>query len=161
MTPIGRVIWTLAALRRGYVFLLHGGAISWQSRLQPTVATSTVEAEYMAVAAAVKEALWLRTLLADLGFDARTVRIACDNRGTVQRLLSDNVVSQRTKHIDVQYHFARERALRGEVAFRDIASKDNVADCLTKPLASGCFLSAAMICVWRGHRVFMAAGNAA
>jgi len=51
----------------GFVFILNGGAISWNSRLQPTVAVSTTEAEYMASAQAVREALWLKKLLGDFG----------------------------------------------------------------------------------------------
>jgi hypothetical protein len=53
----------------GYVFVMHGGAVSWSSRLQPTVAASTVEAEYMGAAAAVKEALWFRKLAGDIGLE--------------------------------------------------------------------------------------------
>jgi hypothetical protein len=118
----------------GYVFTLFGGAISWQSRLQPTVATSTVEAEYIACAAAVKEALWLRTLLHDLGYPVGTVAIGCDNQGTLDRILSNNAVSQRTKHIDVQYHFTRQHVLAKAVAFHYVRSSANVADCFTKPV---------------------------
>ena len=64
----------------GYVFILNGGAITWSSRLQSTVAVSTTEAEYMAAAAATKEALWLRTLFADLGLPVPCINIAADNQ---------------------------------------------------------------------------------
>lgn len=117
-----------------YVFLLHGGAISWTSRLQQTVAQSTVEAEYMAAAAAVKEALWVRTLLSDLGMSGEgAVQMYCDNQGAVQ-LLKHPIASQRSKHIDVMHHFARERVARGEVAFSYCSTGENAADILTKPL---------------------------
>jgi hypothetical protein len=59
----------------GFSFLLNGGAITWSSRLQPTVAASTCEAEYMAAAAAVKDALWLRKLLPELGYYTNTITI--------------------------------------------------------------------------------------
>jgi hypothetical protein len=120
----------------GYVFTLFGGAISWQSKLQPTVATSTVEAEYIACAAVVKEALWLRTLLHDLGCPVATVAIGCDNQGTLDRILNNNAVSQRTKHIDVQYHFTRQHVQNKEVAFHYVRSSENVADCFTKPVTA-------------------------
>jgi hypothetical protein len=117
----------------GYVFLLNSGAISWSSRLQPTVAASTTEAEYMAAAASVKEALWLRTLAADLGIAVKTINIFCDNKATLS-LLKNPVVSARSKHIDVLHHFARDRVARDEVSFTYISTADNVADCFTKAL---------------------------
>src|SRR3569623_1280881 len=64
----------------GYAFLIYGGAASWSSRLQPTVAASTVEAEYMSAAQAAKEALWLRKLCADLGIAGGTIQIYGDNQ---------------------------------------------------------------------------------
>ncbi len=64
--------------------MLVGAAISWQSRLQPTVAHSTTEAEYMASAAAAREALWLRKLLADLGVLGRGPTVLMgDNQGAI------------------------------------------------------------------------------
>ena len=63
----------------GYIFTAVGGAISWSSRIQPTVATSTMEAEYMSAASAAKEALWIRKLLAELGCSQPCVQIGCDN----------------------------------------------------------------------------------
>ena len=117
----------------GYAFILNGAAISWSSKRQPTVAASTTEAEYMAAAAAVKEALWLRTLLTELDFKIDCVNINADNQGAI-KLLKNPVSSIRSKHIDVVHHFARERVLRGEVAFHYIATDKMIADALTKAL---------------------------
>jgi hypothetical protein len=66
-----------------YVFLMFGGAVSWSSRLQPTVVVSTVEAEYLSAGQAVKEVLWFRKLGADLGLNLGHVQIYCDNQGTI------------------------------------------------------------------------------
>ena len=115
----------------GYVFIMNSGVISWSSRLQPTVAASTTEAEYMAAAYAVKEALWLRKLLADINKPQDTLEIFCDNQAALT-LLKHPISSVRSKHIDVIYHFARERVLRKEVSFSYISTKDMVADCMTK-----------------------------
>ncbi|PRW61567.1 Retrovirus-related Pol poly from transposon TNT 1-94 isoform B [Chlorella sorokiniana] len=117
----------------GYVFMLGGGAISWSSRLQPTVAASTTEAEYMAAAYAIKEGLWLRTLLSDLGMRLDTITINADNQGAI-KLLKNPVFSMRSKHIDVIYHFARERVTRKDISFKYIPTTKMVADALTKPL---------------------------
>ena len=101
----------------GYVFIMNGGAITWSSRRQQTVAASTTEAEYMAAAAATKEALWLRKLINDLQKPVSTVTIRADNQGAI-KLLKNPITSLRSKHIDVIYHFARERVMRKEVAFQ-------------------------------------------
>jgi len=123
----------------GYVFTLSGGAISWSSRLQPTVAVSTAEAEYMAAAYAVKEALWLRVLAGDLDLqDGGSMIIRCDNKAALT-LLTEPIVSARSKHIDILHHFARERAARGEVVFEYCPSEEQVADILTKPLTADKF----------------------
>lgn len=100
---------------------------------QQTVAVSTMEAEYMAAAAATKEALWPRKLLPDLGIGTAgtPVEIWGDNQACL-KLLGNPISSERSKHIDVIYHFARERALRGEVAFSYLPTNEMVADCLTK-----------------------------
>lgn len=117
----------------GYVAILNGGAVSWSSRLQPTVAASTTEAEYMAAASAVKEALWLRTLLTDLGLSYPTISIKADSQSAI-KLLKNPVFSMRSKHIDVIYHFARERVTRKDVSFSYIKTDGMVADALTKPV---------------------------
>ena len=115
----------------GYVFVLNGGAISWASRLQKTVAASTTEAEYMAEAAAVKEALWLKTLLTDLGFSINSVKLYADNQAAI-KLMSNPIVSQRSKHIDVSYHFARQHIVNGNIALTYKPTTEMIADTLTK-----------------------------
>jgi hypothetical protein len=124
----------------GYLFLLNGGAISWSSRLQPTVAASTCEAEFMAAAAAVKEALWLRKLMPTLGTQVHTLRMFCDNQGTI-KMLKNPIESARSKHIDIAHKFARERTCRGEISFQYVRTDQMTADVLTKPLPLTSFMS--------------------
>ena len=118
----------------GYVFELGGAAITWNSKLQPTVALSTSEAEYMAASAATQEAIHLRRLLGDLGFpqEGPTV-ILEDNMGCI--CMSENpVMHRRTKHIDIKFHFIREAIERGDVVLTFTSTSTQVADLLTKPL---------------------------
>lgn len=122
----------------GYVFILGGGAVSWASKLQPTVAFSTVEAEYMSAAFATKEALWLKKLCLDLGLKQAEVKIWCDNQGAV-KLTKHPIASQRSKHIDVTHHFVRERVLRKEVTFEYCPTEVMAADFLTKAVAPNKF----------------------
>jgi hypothetical protein len=103
--------------------VLNGGAISWSSRLQPTVAVSTAEAEYMSVASATKEALWLKKLFADFGINVSPVQMLCDNQAAI-KLIKHPIAYMRSKHIDVQHHFVRERCARGEVAFQYCETAD-------------------------------------
>ena len=118
----------------GFVFVLYGGAVTWCSKRQPTVAASTTEAEYMAAAMAVKEGLWLRKVLADLHVEFEgVVTIKGDNQSTL-KLLRNPISSMRSKHIDVAHHFARERVMRKEVAFTYISTQMMVADVFTKAL---------------------------
>ncbi len=117
-----------------YVFLFNGGVVSWNSRLQPTTAASTSEAEYTATTAATKEALWLQKLMADLEHPEECVLINCDNQGAI-KLLKHPIASTRTKHIDVMHHFVRDRVTRKEVAFQYCKMEDMLADFMTKALS--------------------------
>ena len=117
----------------GYVFIMNGAAVSWQSKRQATVAASTTEAEYMSAASAVKESLWLKQLLTDLGIAQGPVSIFADNQSAI-KLLKNPVSSMRSKHIDVAHHFARERVARQEVAFVFMATDEQIADIMTKAL---------------------------
>jgi len=90
----------------GFILMIGGGAISWSSKRQPTIALSTTEAEYMVNTQATKEAIWITKLMMDLGYmkEKQMMVIRCDNQGATS--LTNNLTHHaRTKHIDVQHHF--------------------------------------------------------
>ena len=117
----------------GYVFTLNpnGPPISWKSKKQTTVALSSCEAEYMALAAATQEALFLHQLL-DRFLQQQSVSIYADNQGTIS-LASRRATEKRSKHIDIRYHFLREKVASGFLKLIYVPSEDNIADMMTKP----------------------------
>jgi hypothetical protein len=123
----------------GCCFSLGSTMISWFNRKQTSVALSSAEAEYMAASTASCEAIWLHKLLAGL-FDQEldpTV-IYCDNQSCIK--LSENpVFHDRSKHIEIRYHFIRDRVQKGAVKLQYIPTDQQVVDILTKPLAKGKF----------------------
>lgn len=120
----------------GYLFLLAGGAVSWASKLQPTVAASTTEAEYMAAAHAAKEALWLKKLMGSFGQGSKGIPILMYNDNQAAQAIMKNPTShQKAKHIDIHHHFVRDRVQRGEVVVEHVESKLNCADMLTKAVS--------------------------
>ena len=112
----------------GHVFRLCGGAVSWQSKRQRTVAQSSVEAEYMAAASATKEAIWLRELLTGIGYQPSgptVLRVV--NEGAIA--LADNPRHHElTKHIAVRYHVIREHVAGGTVVLNHVSTEQQVAD---------------------------------
>jgi hypothetical protein len=120
-----------------YIFTLGGAAVSWASRLQPTVALSTSESEYMAASAGAQEGIHLRRLLKSLGFDQDgPTTLYCDNQGAIA--MSENPIAhKRTKHIDIRWHFIRETVERKEIKLAYIPTTEQAADLLTKPLPKG------------------------
>ena len=118
----------------GYVFMLGGGAVSWRSRRQPSVALSTTEAEYMAACEATTEAMWLRGFLSDLGYQQeRPTVIFGDNEGAVALTKNDRYHA-RTKHIDIRFHYIRERVKESSVEIKSKRTGEMIADMLTKPM---------------------------
>ena len=118
----------------GYVFMLAGGAISWQSKKQKTVALSTVEAEYMATTQATKEAIWWRSYLGGLGHDVTgATALLSDSQGSIA-LAKNPDHHARTKHIDVQYHFIRQHVALRTIDLQFVGTADMAADILTKSL---------------------------
>jgi hypothetical protein len=123
----------------GYVFTLAGGAVSWVSKLQSIVATSTTEAEYVAATQASKEAIWLQMLLEELGHKQEKIALFCDSQSALH-LAKNPAFHSKTKHIRVQYHFVREKVEEGSVDIQKIHTKDNLADMLTKPINNDKFI---------------------
>ena len=112
--------------RTGYAIQVLGGLVSWQSKSQQTIATSTTEAEYQATFVAIKEHLWIRNLLKQL-LNPRQVKVTIliDNQSTLRLLKTPHSVT-RAKHIDVQHHFIREQAMRNEVDMEYCGTKKNL-----------------------------------
>ncbi|GKE92292.1 hypothetical protein Tco_1573387 [Tanacetum coccineum] len=88
-----------------------------------------VEAEYMALTEAVKEAIWLRGLLEELGVELNTVAVNCDNYGAIH-LSRNHVFYERTKHIDVRYHFIREVLEAKTVKVLKVGNEHKSCGCL-------------------------------
>ena len=116
----------------GYLFTIGGVPVSWKSKKQATVALSTAEAEYMALSAATQEVSWLRKFLANFNFSlSESTVIFEDNQGCIA--LAKNPVSHdRTKHIDIRYHFIREQIEAKTIDVRYLPTEDMLADLLTK-----------------------------
>ena len=123
----------------GYAVFLGDNLISWSSKRQNTVSCSSAEAEYRAVANAVAEASWLRQLLSELHSPLRRATLVyCDNISAVY-MTSNPVQHQRTKHIEIDLHFVRERVAVGDLRVLHVPTSSQYADIFTKGLPSSVF----------------------
>ncbi|KAM2485886.1 hypothetical protein ACFX1W_038022 [Malus domestica] len=121
----------------GYVFTLNGGAVSWKSKKQSVIADSTTEAEYVAAAEAGKEAFWMKKFITELGVVptiTSLVTLYCDNSGAIAQAKEPRAY-QKNKHFDRRFNIIRRYAVEGKVNILKVASADNVADPLTKPMS--------------------------
>ena len=118
---------------------LGDNLVLWSSKRQQTISRSSAEAEYRAVANAVVEASWLRQLLQELHVPLRrAVLVYCDNISSVY-MSSNPIQHQRTKHIEIDLHFVRERVATGDVRVLHVPTTSQYADILTKGLPSTVF----------------------
>ena len=115
----------------GYVFMLKGCVVNWKSALLHVVALSTTEVEYTTATEVVKEALWLRGLISELGKMQSTISIFCDSSSAIH-LCNNPAHHEKTKHIDIKLHFIRHEVSRGEIKMVKIHIDVNPADILTK-----------------------------
>ena len=120
----------------GYCFIMNTNSdmVCWKSRKQTCVALSTCEAEYVALVSCVQEAKFLRCLYEEFSGDkVNTVDIFVDNQSAIA-LAKNPVLHQRTKHIDIKYHFIRVEVQKGYILLKYIPSEQNLADMFTKPI---------------------------
>jgi hypothetical protein len=118
----------------GDVFLLAGGAISWNSKKQTTIALSSIEAEYAALAHATRQGIWLCNLFSELGLEQLlAIKIFCDNQPAIA-ISQDPQFHARSKHFDVQNHVVREKAESGIIEITYCPTNEMVAELLTKGL---------------------------
>ncbi|RVX05735.1 Retrovirus-related Pol polyprotein from transposon RE1 [Vitis vinifera] len=118
----------------GYCVFIGGNLISWKSKKQDVVARSSAKAEYRAMTLATCELIWLRQLLQELRFGKdEQIKLVCDNQAALH-FASNPVFHERTKHIEVDCHFIREKIVSGCVATSFVNSNDQLADIFTKSL---------------------------
>jgi len=121
----------------GFLALIADGPVTWTSRKQAITAQSTTESEYIALADAAKQAIWLRHLLYAVRkpevYGKETTTIYGDNKGSLD-LTANPVFHSRTKHIQVRYHAIRDYVERGEIRLQYIQTDEMLADGLTKAL---------------------------
>ncbi len=120
----------------GYCIMFGGSLISWKSKGQTSVALSTMEAEYMALAYAVQEVLWIRQLLNDLGeHQEKATRIFEDNQACIH-FTKEQRFHGRAKHVDIKFHFVRDIVQKGLIDIIYCPTEVMLADMFTKPLSS-------------------------
>jgi hypothetical protein len=121
----------------GYIFLFHGAPISWRSKRQSCVALSTAEAEYIAAAETAKKAIFLKSMTNTFLPEHQHISkipLMKNNEACI-RISQNPEFHQRTKHIDIKYHFLRDQIRRGNIELKWISTNQQLADGLTKALA--------------------------
>ncbi|GJR34523.1 zinc finger, CCHC-type containing protein [Tanacetum coccineum] len=121
----------------GWVFLLGGGAISWASKKQTCITDSTMESEFVALAAAGKEAEWLRNLIYEIPLWPKPISpisIHCDSAATLAKAYSQ-IYNGKSRHLGVRHSMVRELITNGVISVDFVRSQQNLADHLTKGLA--------------------------
>ena len=112
--------------------------VSWYSKKQQSVLTSTAEAEYIAAGSCCAQVLWIKNQRRDYGLMLERIPIMCDNISATS-IVSNPINHSRTKHIDVRYHFIREHAVDGPIELHFVPTDKQLADIFTKPLDESTF----------------------
>ncbi|XP_031279307.1 secreted RxLR effector protein 161-like [Pistacia vera] len=114
-----------------YVFTLGGNCVSWKSQLQPIVALSPTEVDYVAIADVFKEALWLQGILTEVNLIDGVATIYSDSQSAIH-LSKNPVYHDRTKHVDVRFHFVRDLVAQVLIILKKVPTEDNPTDMGTK-----------------------------
>jgi hypothetical protein len=123
----------------GTIVLMAGGPVNWMSKLQPIVALSSMEAEYIAAFFAVQDIVWILQLLRDIGLQrSRPIPVHIDNM-SARQLAMNPVHHQRSKHIDIKYHWLRDQVAASRVVLIHTDTTDQRADFLTKSVSGVIF----------------------
>jgi hypothetical protein len=117
----------------GYIFISNG-PISWKSKKQSIVALSSMEAEYIALCEAAKEGIWLFHLIKDIFPEDNSKLILLEDNQATIKTAKNEIISDRSKHIDVRYHFIRQHVMDGDIILNYCQTNVMVADALTKAL---------------------------
>ncbi|KAJ9544376.1 hypothetical protein OSB04_024083 [Centaurea solstitialis] len=117
----------------GHVQFLGDKLVSWGSKKQHCVSTSTAEAEYVAAASCCSQVLWMRTQFRDYGYNFNHIPIYCDSKSAIA-ITCNPVQHTRTKHIDIRYHFIKDHVERGTIELYFVNTEYQLADLFTKPL---------------------------
>nr|GEU74783.1 ribonuclease H-like domain-containing protein [Tanacetum cinerariifolium] len=118
----------------GFYLLLNGSLVSWKSKKQNTLSKSSAEAEYMAMASATSETVWVLKILKDLNWKHfLPVKMFCDSQAAI-KITANPVFHKRTKHLEIDLHFVRDKILAGVIKTYKIGSADQTADIFTKGL---------------------------
>ncbi|KAJ9561101.1 hypothetical protein OSB04_006261 [Centaurea solstitialis] len=117
----------------GGCHLLGGKLVSWTSKKQNSVSTSTAEAEYVAAGICCAQVLWLRNQLQDYDIQLSKIPIFCDNTSAIA-IANNPVLHSKTKHIEVRYHFIRDHVMNGDIELHFVPTEYQLADLFTKPL---------------------------
>ncbi|CAO2813647.1 unnamed protein product [Amaranthus hypochondriacus] len=118
----------------GFCLLLGDSPISWKSKKQVVVARSTAEAEYRAMALTTCEVIWVTQLLKELGLKHLPSTVLKGDNNAALSIAANPVLHERTKHIEVDCHFIREKIASGVISRSHVSSTDQLADVFTKVL---------------------------
>jgi hypothetical protein len=125
----------------GYACFLNGGLVSWRSKLSPVVCTSTTDAEYIAACYAAMETMHLRQLLSSLGYAQNGPSQLFEDNEACIALAGDAVFRERTKHIDIRFHYLRERVRDQQIQLIKVSSLQQLANSFTKAEGANLFLA--------------------
>lgn len=119
----------------GFGIFMGHNLVSWCAKKQHTVARSSIEADYRAMAQTAGDLVWLQELFSELLILSSTPHVLwCDNKSAIA-LACNPVFHARTKHIEIDYHFIREQVLNHQIVLYHISSEAQIADIFTKPLS--------------------------